>query len=418
MDVREALVLTGATIRTHKLRSVLAAIGVVLGIGSVIGVVTMGAGFQESILGTFTEQFSADLLSVGVENAQTTGGPPTSPNVFAFTDRDLAAIAAIAGVKETDATITVPQTTVATSANELPGIVVVAHHGAIQFGPLDAGRARQAEGEAVISNTTALHLMDVLGRADVLGTALSVTWPDPDGGFQSSSVTVVGVEKPNAFFTQETVAVGVQFAPLTLVDGERSHAWQSFTVRATSADELAGVKGRVQSYIDTSSDAKDRKGERLVFRYDTQEDVTALITTAVGQFTAFIGGIGAVALLVGVVGIANIMLVSVSERTREIGVMKATGARRGDIMLIFLVESAAICLVGAILGIGLGLLMGMGLNQVMASFGGTGEAPPLVLVWDWYGIAVGLGVAVGLVAGLYPAWRAARVSPVEALRYE
>jgi putative ABC transport system permease protein len=178
------------------------------------------------------------------------------------------------------------------------------------------------------------------------------------------------------------------------------------------------VKARVQEYLEGASDAKDRKGERLVFRYDTQEEVTKLITTAIGQFTGFVGAIGAVALLVGLVGIANIMLVTVQERTREIGVMKATGASRGEILLVFLVESVAICVVGAVLGIGLGLLMGMGLNQVVGSFSSPSMVPPLVLVWDWYAIAVFMGVMVGLVAGLYPAWRAAKVSPVEALRYE
>jgi putative ABC transport system permease protein len=420
MDVRDAFHLTGASIRTHKLRSVLAAIGVVLGIGAVIGVVTMGAGFQESILGTFTEQFSADLLSVGVESQQTANGPPTRPNVFAFTDRDLAAIAALPGVAEVDADIPVPQATVKLADGEdFPGAVVQATYANRVFAPLDAGRAPQAETEAVIANATALHLMSALGRGDVLGARLLLTWPDPDGGHQTETVTVVGIQKPSSFFTSETITVGRVFAPLTpMDDGGTTHAWQSFTVRATGADALPDVKTRIQAYLDTQSDAKDRKGDRLVFRYDTQEEVTKLITTAIGQFTGFIGAVGAVALLVGLVGIANIMLVTVQERTREIGVMKATGASRGEVLLVFLVESVAICVVGAVLGIGLGLLMGMGLNQLVGSFSSPSQVPPLVFVWDWYAIAVIMGVVVGLVAGLYPAWRAAKVSPVEALRYE
>lgn len=420
MDVRDAFHLTGASIRTHKLRSVLAAIGVVLGIGAVIGVVTMGAGFQESILGTFTEQFSADLLSVGVESEQSRNGPPTRPNVFAFTDRDLAAISALPGVAELDADIPVPQAVLRLpDGRDFPGAVVQATYANRVFSPLAQGRAPQQETEAVIANATALHLMAALNRSDVLGEKLSITWPDPAGGHQTGTVTVVGVLKPNSFFTSETVTVGRRFAPLApLDDGSTTHAWQAFTVRAAGADVLPDVKARVQKYLDEESDAKDRKGDRLLFRYDTQEEVTKLITTAIGQFTGFIGAVGAVALLVGLVGIANIMLVTVQERTREIGVMKATGASRGEVLLVFLVESVAICVVGALLGIVLGLLMGMGLNQLVGSFSSPSQVPPLVFVWDWYAVAVVMGVVVGLVAGLYPAWRAAKVSPVEALRYE
>lgn len=419
MDLRDAFLITGASIRTHKTRTVLAGIGVVLGIGAVIGVVTMGAGFQESILGTFTEQFAADLLSVGVESPQATNGPPTRPNVFAFTDRDLAVLAALPDVAALSASVPVPQATLRHQGEEFAGAIVYATYANVVFAPLDAGRPPQTDDEAVVSNATALHLMAVTGRSDVLGTRLDLTWPDSEGGgYRDAAVTVVGVDKPNSFFSAETVSVGRRYAPLTPVDGQMTHAWQDVTVRATSADALEGVEDRVREYLDGASDANARKGDRLVFRYDTQEEVTALISSAIGQFTGFVGAIGAVALLVGLVGIANIMLVTVQERTREIGVMKATGASRRDVMLIFLVESVAVCVVGAVLGIGLGLLMGLGLNQAIGAFSQPPMVPPLVFVWDWYAIAVFMGVLVGLVAGLYPAWRAAKVSPVEALRYE
>ena len=418
MDIRGAFALTGASIRTHKLRSVLAAIGVVLGIGTVIGVVTMGAGFQASILGGFTEQFSADLLAVGLENKETTNGPPTSPNVFAFTDHDLAEMAKVPQVKEVAATTPVPLATVKIGTADVRGLILQARSGPLQFGPLEKGRAATSDDEAVVANVTALHLMSVLGRSDVVGAKLTVTWPDPAGGMRSRDITVVGVEKPSSFFTQELVTAGPSFAPPTTLNGTLTHAWQTVAIRATSASAVDAVKNAVKSYLDTSSDAKDLKGDRLIFRYDTQADVVKLISSAISSFTAFIGALGAVALLVGLVGIANIMLVSVQERTREIGVMKATGATRGDVMLVFLVESCAICLVGAGIGIGLGMLMGLGLNAAIGNFSQPPVSIPFVLVPKWYAIAAGLGIVVGLVAGLYPAWRAAKTSPVQALSYE
>jgi putative ABC transport system permease protein len=416
MDLRDAFSLTGASIRTHKLRSILAAIGVVLGIGSVIGVVTMGAGFQQSITGQFTSQFSADLIAVSVTpNGTVVNGPPGEATVFAFTDRDVDAVAKLPGVKETSASRSVQGAQVRLDGRDLPGILVSAGRGTLQFSGLDAGHGRQGPDDAVVSNRTALHLMAALNRSDVLGTTLEVVYLTAQGGYAHSNVTVVGVEKPSSFGGEETMSVDGRFAQ---PDASGTRAWGGLVVRAQDAAQVATAKASVKSYLDAQSDAKDRKGDRLVFRYDTQEGVIKLISSAIGGFTAFIGALGAVALLVGLVGIANIMLVSVQERTREIGVMKATGATRGEILLVFLVESVAICVVGAILGIGLGMLMGLGLDTAIGSFSTPRSVIPFVLVWSWYGIAVALGVLTGIVAGLYPAWRAGKVSPVEALRYE
>lgn len=416
MDVRDSFSLTLASIRTHKLRSVLAAVGVVLGIGSVIGVVTMGAGFQESLLGSFTSEFDADLLGIGIERPDATAGPPQGAPVAAFTNRDLDALAALPHAAGAGASRTLEDAEVRAGDKALAGVAVSATRGS-SFAHYDQGRAPASASEAAVSNTTAVRLMALLGTTEVLGRTLDVTYAQ-DGAFRTASVTIVGVEAASAFLRQETVTVDGSFAPTVPVDGTMTQVWGSVALRATSAGDVAALRAEAKAYLEGASDARTRKGETLVFRYDTQESVTDLISQAIGSFTAFVGALGAVSLLVGLVGIANIMLVSVQERTREIGVMKATGASRGDVMLTFLVESIAICIVGAVLGIGLGMGMGIGLNALIGRLSDPALVVPFVAVWEWYAIAVGLGVLVGLVAGLYPAWRAARVSPVEALRYE
>lgn len=417
MDAREALILTGASIRTHKTRSMLAAVGVVLGIGAVIGVVTMGAGFQESILGMFTDEFDADLLGISVESPASTNGPPTFPNVDAFTDRDVEALAALPAAVGAGASAPIRGVEVRIQGEPLPGILAYATHGA-SFAKLDEGRSVAGADEAIVSNATALQLMAKLGTTNLLGTTLTLLHPSNEGGYAEATVKVVGIEKPSSFGAGATLTVDSSYAPLVPVGDVMTHVWRSVALRAASASDVATLTEQAEAYLDGDSDAAGRKGEQFVFRYDTAESVTGLITTAISSFTAFIGAIGAVSLVVGLVGIANIMLVIVQDRTREIGVMKATGASRSDIMLIFLVESVAICVVGAILGIGLGMVMGIGLNNLVGAFSEPSVVPPLVLVWDWYAIAVFLGVFVGLLAGMYPAWRAAKVSPVEALRYE
>jgi len=131
--------------------------------------------------------------------------------------------------------------------------------------------------------------------------------------------------------------------------------------------------------------------------------------------TIFLGGIAAISLLVGGIGIMNIMLVSVTERTREIGLRKAIGARRRDILIQFLTESSLLSLVGGLIGIGLGYLIAFAVGRIAAA-SGTPFTPQVGL--DSILLATIFSTAVGLFFGLYPANRAAGLEPVEALRYE
>jgi putative ABC transport system permease protein len=143
-----------------------------------------------------------------------------------------------------------------------------------------------------------------------------------------------------------------------------------------------------------------------------------LLTTATsitGVLTAFLGGIAGISLLVGGIGIMNIMLVSVVERTREIGLRKALGARNRDIMSQFLAESSFLSLLGGLLGILLGWLISLIIGQI-ASAAGTALNPAVSL--NAVLLATLFSIAVGLFFGIYPARRAARLEPVEALRYE
>ena len=134
-------------------------------------------------------------------------------------------------------------------------------------------------------------------------------------------------------------------------------------------------------------------------------------------FTIFLGAIAAVSLLVGAVGIANTMFTSVLEKTKEIGIMKAIGARNKDIMIVFLLNSALVGLVGGLLGIGLGSVISKVLPNLLTGIGPGGSVKtvvPISLLIE----AMAISISIGMIAGAIPAYRASKLKPVDALRYE
>jgi len=151
------------------------------------------------------------------------------------------------------------------------------------------------------------------------------------------------------------------------------------------------------------------------FTITNQQDFLSIAQSITGVLTVFLAGIGAISLLVGGIGIMNIMLVSVTERTQEIGLRKALGARRSDIMMQFLTESALLSLIGGVLGIIVGWLLSL-LVGFIASRSGTPLEPQVGL--DSILLATLFSAAVGIFFGWYPARRAAKLQPVDALRYE
>jgi len=192
--------------------------------------------------------------------------------------------------------------------------------------------------------------------------------------------------------------------------GTEQRAYSTVTIRATSFEAVDGVQDDVQAYLGNESDARQLAPEAYAIRVQTNQQLVEQIQSILDTLTGFVTGIAVLSLVVGSIGIANIMLVSVTERTREIGIMKAIGAQKRDVLQLFLVESMILGAIGAVVGTGLGLVGG----YVGADLLGF----PVVFPVEWVGIAIAVGVGVGVVAGLYPAWNAARVDPIDALRRE
>jgi putative ABC transport system permease protein len=191
----------------------------------------------------------------------------------------------------------------------------------------------------------------------------------------------------------------------------RTNSVNSIIVKATSNDQMANTTADVTDVLLRRHKINDPASAD--FTVTNQNDTLAALNQITGTFTILLGAIGGISLLVGGIGIMNIMLVSVNERTREIGIRKAVGARRRDILTQFLIEAIGLTGIGGILGI----LLGWGITVVVHQIPAAAQIPILITPGT-VGVAVGVSVAIGVVFGLYPAMRAARLHPIQALRYE
>ena len=183
-------------------------------------------------------------------------------------------------------------------------------------------------------------------------------------------------------------------------------------IQATSADTVTQATDEVSQVLRQRHHTAIGIDDFTVF---SQKDILSIATTVTGVFTIFIGGIAGISLLVGGIGIMNIMLVSVTERTREIGLRKALGARKRDILVQFLTESYLLSLFGGVIGIGLGWLLALLVGRIATASGNPFN--PTVNLSSIL-LATLFSAAVGLFFGIYPANRAAGLEPVDALRYE
>jgi putative ABC transport system permease protein len=196
-----------------------------------------------------------------------------------------------------------------------------------------------------------------------------------------------------------------------LLDRERDHVDVAY-VQAINAESVPIVTEEISQILRTRHRTKLGEDDFTVY---TQEDILSVAGTITNVLTVFLGGIAAISLLVGGIGIMNIMLVSVTERTKEIGLRKAVGATKRDILIQFLTESSLLSLIGGIIGIIFGWLISFAVGRIAAA-SGTPFTPSVSL--NAILLATVFSTAVGLFFGIYPANRAANLQPVGALRYE
>ena len=406
MDIRESFMTALEGITAHKLRSALTMLGIIIGVAAVIALMSIGNGVSSSVSSRITS-IGTNLITISADFRNRGSYPPLSMSDFNALSKPLnaPALSAVAASVEGNQTVVNGSQSVQTSVTGVtPNYFTLRNMTTFQSGDrltqedLDA-RARVA----VLGATTAT---DLFGTENPYGKSVKINGVSYDvvGVLQTQGQGFGG--NPDATIYIPLTTAQVRLFPNRTRTGE--FAVSSITAQAASADVADAATTQVTALLRerhklTGTDEND-------FRVFSQTSLLSTLSQVTGTLTAFLGAIAGISLLVGGIGIMNILLVSVTERTREIGIRKAIGALKRDILFQFLLEAVLLSLMGGLIGI----LLGWGISTVASSLLNvtTVVAPKNVLM------AAGFAAAVGLIFGMYPAWRAAGMRPIDALRYE
>ena len=397
----------------NKLRASLTMLGIIIGVGAVIALMSIGRGVQDAITSQFAS-IGTNLLYVMPGGRQATQTGARQPGLGDLTNGDLAALRDPAAVPDAVGVTGVLQRQAVVVAGRLSKNLSIS---GVTPDFLTVRDWTVARGQFIDEAS-----LNSWGRVAVLGdTAATDLFPGKDAIGQTIKIRnvlfrVIGVmtAKGGTGFGSQDDAV---FIPLTTAQQRlfnsrtQSGDWAVSQIFVQVADQ-----GRIASATTEITDTLRQRHKIAVgasddFQIISPADMVSALSQVAGTVTLFLGAIAGISLVVGGIGIMNIMLVSVTERTREIGLRKAVGAKRRDILLQFLIEAVVLSLVGGMVGVALG-------GGIASAVSAISQQIPALLAPDAVALALIFSAGVGLFFGIYPAWRAAGLNPIDALRYE
>jgi putative ABC transport system permease protein len=397
----------------NKLRSFLTVLGIVIGVGAVIAMLSIGRGASDSITSRI-ESMGTNLIYITPGSTSTSGVQSATGSAGTLTLDDAVSLANLPNV-----------VAVASSTDSFVQVVYQGNNTSTRLTGVTPEYATVssmtlADGEFISeSNQAARALVVVLGSGvaeDLFGSIEGVVGQKVRLNGQSYKVVgVLSSKGGTGFMNQDDqVFVPLSTALYRLVGGARfrgSSTISQITVKASSNKTVDKVVENVTLAMRELHSTMEGSDD---FTVTSQKDTLATATQVTDTLSLFLGGIAGISLAVGGIGVMNIMLTTVTERTHEIGLRKAIGARRRDILIQFLVESMVLSLIGGLIGVALG----WGIAQIMGKVQLSGSTITPSVGLDSVILATTFSIAVGLFFGIYPATRAARLQPVDALRYE
>ena len=392
-------------LRRNLMRSALTMLGIIIGVAAVIAMVAIGTGAKEQVASSIAQigQNTVLVMSGAGSRGGVRGGWGSSPTL---TRQDYEAIRKeIPGVIR--ATPDVRKNAQVMAGNQNVNTTV---NGAgedyadirawefLEGGNFSAADVKASAKVAILGQTVATNLF---GDASPVGQVVRI---------QNAPYVVVGLLKPKGMSMMGSDQDDVVLVPWSsaLVRLTGTDSFRSITVQAESAEQVETVMEELSALLRQRHRIRDEAEDD--FHVRSQQEIMEMATSTAQTMTLLLAAIAGVSLLVGGIGIMNIMLVSVTERTREIGVRMAVGARGGDILLQFLVEAVVLSVGGGLIGIGLG----EGIAQIVSAKLGWNT----LVSAESVALAFAFSAAIGIFFGFYPARKAAGLDPIEALRYE
>ena len=396
---KESLKMALQNIKDRKLRSILTTLGIVIGISAVISLISVGQGTTQFITGQLSG-LGANKLLIGAEQRGSFTGPPSSPQQLK--SKDLDQIRAVRGVEL--ATPLLVKTLPVEFRGETAVISLFGIESAsaskvfidIQGFDLAEGRFPNT-GEKNFILLGPITAQKIFSKEIVLGNKLTIEGQD---------FKVIGIFKETG---QQSNDQGAVIDIDTLRQITNSSDQTSFMLaKVSNIDNIDQIAQNIQSILDKNH------GEKT-FGVTTTQQLIESISSVFTALSVILAGIAGIALIVAGIGIANTMFISVVERTRIIGIMKAIGATRGNVYEIFLMEAAWIGLIGGAIGDAIGIVLSQIVGIAAKNFGlglQTAVTPDLLI------FGIGFSVIIAVIFGFLPARRASKLKPIEALRYE
>lgn len=404
MKIPDLIEETYFSLTVNKVRTGLTMLGIVIGIGSVIAMISIGQGSAESITNR-VESLGTNLLTVmpgAQRNVMISGGMGASQNLTiedAEALKNILGVEAVAPAVSGRKQITVKGQNTNTSVYGIDNNYFSVKIVEVEYGSEFTDTQIKSKSKvAILGPTTSLNLFGE--NTDPIGQKIRIS---------GQQFTVIGVTKSKGgtgFGSSDDLVYIPLGAAQQYVTGNSKLS--SISIQVSSVDLMDSVESEVNAILLERHGISDP--DKADFSIMNQADMLSAMTEVTDTMTLLLGAIAGISLLVGGIGIMNMMLTTVTERTREIGLRKAIGAKRKDIVIQFITESVMLTFVGGIIGVILGWLSSLAITQ-LAEITTSISISSVML-------AFGVSAAIGIIFGYYPARRAAGLNPIEALRYE